>query len=233
MIRIIVVEDEKKYVKKVKDIVTKISIKFESDIDLKIYSKFNSDLEKEINEIEIKKIYIIDIELDNSLSGIDIANKIRECDWDSEIIFATNHDKMFETVYRNVVDVFDFIEKFHEFDKKLEFDLNKIFEKNFDNEMFTYKNGKVNLQIYYRSILYICRDKADRKLILKTKNNSYILNDGLYKLLAKLDSRFVLANKSCIVNKTKIVNLDWSSGVFTLETGEQVPLLSKNFKNNF
>ena len=66
-----------------------------------------------IIESGIPKIYILDIEIPNSKSGLDVARKIRENDWESEIIFITSHDKMFETAYRNVYEIFDFIEKFH------------------------------------------------------------------------------------------------------------------------
>ena len=76
-----------------------------------------------LRENKYHKIYLLDIELANNASGIQIAKKIREKDWDSQIIFMTNHDKMFETVYRSVYQVFDFIEKFHEFDKRLENDI--------------------------------------------------------------------------------------------------------------
>ena len=113
----------------------------------------------------------MDIELEGSVSGIQIAKKIRTDDWESEIIFITSHDKMFETVYRSIYQVFDFIEKYHEMSERLQKDLNVIFKKNFDNKMFTYSNKFFDLKIYYRSILYIYREKDERKLVIVTDTN--------------------------------------------------------------
>jgi oligoendopeptidase F len=76
----------------------------------------------------------LDIELNSNLSGINIANKIREDDWESEIIFLTNHDNMFEQVYRSIYKVFNFIEKYHNFEERLSKDLAKIVNKNYDNK---------------------------------------------------------------------------------------------------
>ena len=76
------------------------------------FSKYTKILQNIIKDNSIHKIFIMDIELENNTSGIQIAKYIRENDWDSEIIFTTSHDKMFETVYRNIYQVFDFIEKY-------------------------------------------------------------------------------------------------------------------------
>ena len=46
-------------------------------------------------------------------AGLDIAREVRKDDWDSEILFITNHDKMYDTVYESLFKVFCFIRKFH------------------------------------------------------------------------------------------------------------------------
>ena len=112
------------------------------------------DVLKEIKKIDEHKIYILDIELANKVSGISIAKLIREVDWESEIVFVTNHDKMFESTHRSIYEVFDFIEKFHDFDKRLKRDIKEILKRNFDNKMFKYNANNVELNVYYRAILY-------------------------------------------------------------------------------
>ena len=68
----------------------------------------------------------MDIELETKTNGIEIAKMIREKDWESEIIFITSHDKMFETVYRSVYQVFNFIEKFYNMESRLDKEERKI-----------------------------------------------------------------------------------------------------------
>ena len=67
-----------------------------------------------------QKIYLMDLDLETSkVNGLDILREIREEDWDSEIIVLTNHDRMFETVHKEIYKTFDFIEKFDNLDKRL------------------------------------------------------------------------------------------------------------------
>ena len=173
----------------------------------------------------------MDIELEHSISGLEIAKKIREKDWDSEIIFVTTHDKMFESVHRSILEVFDFIEKFQNFDERLKKDLKVIYEKKFDKKLLKLTGRNVNVEIYMKNILYITRDKEDRKVVIHTENEvEFKIGMTLTEILNMLDNRFVQTHKSCIVNKEKVVELNYSQGYFVLETGEKVDLLSKKYR---
>ena len=119
MIRFVIVEDDPNNVKRIKGIIDKE--KYKTYLEVKTYSFFGycDDLLDIIYNHDVRTVYILDIELENSKSGIEIATIIRENDWDSEIIFITNHEKMFETAHRKVYSVFDFIEKYHDLEKRL------------------------------------------------------------------------------------------------------------------
>ena len=230
MVKIVVVEDDKVFQDKVKSVISKIIFKSNEDIKVEYYKKLDKNLEKTIDDNSIRKIYIMDIGLENGISGIQIAKKIRENDWESEIVFITSYDKMFETVYRSVYEVFDFIEKCHNMDERLEEDLNVIFSKNFDNKMFIYSNRFFDLKIYYRSILYIYREKDERKLVIVTENNRFKVGLTIPEMLEKLDGRFKQCHRACIVNRSRVHKYDWNKGTFTLDTKENVDMLSKKYK---
>ena len=230
MIKIAIIEDENIYIKQTRKILDEL--KFNIDEELKTYefSGYNKELEKFIKNNDSRTIYIIDIELKNSKSGIEIASMIRDIDWDSEIIFITNHDKMFETVHRNIYEVFDFIEKYHEFDKRLMNDIKKILSKNVDKKIFSYKGRNVDLQIYLHTINYIYRDKSDRKTVIVTESTSFSINIGLKEILLLLDSRFKMVHRSCIVNTDKVSYYDWSKQKIIMNNNEEVCYLSKKYK---
>ena len=230
MTKIVVVEDDKVFQEKVKHVISKTLFKNNDDIKVEYYTKFNKSLEKTIDDNSIRKIYIMDIGLENDISGIQIAKKIRSNDWESEIIFITSHDKMFETVYRSVYEVFDFIEKCHNMSERLETDLDIIFKKNFDNKMFIYSNRFIDLKIYYRSILYIYREKDERKLVIVTENNKFKVGLTIPEMLEKLDNRFKQCHRACIVNRNRVHKYDWNKGIFLLDTKESVDMLSKKYK---
>ena len=232
MIKFIVVDDDKDIINEVKDIIRKVTFNNDEEIIIKDYNKYNSDLCKEITNTSERKIYILDIELNGSKSGIQIAEIIRANDWESQIIFMTNHDKMFETVYRKVYEVFDFIEKFHDFKNRLEKDLVTIVKKNFDNKMFVYKSRNVDLKIYLKNILYIYRDTEERKVVLVTDHNRFTVSLGVNDITNYLDSSFAVVHRACIVNKNRVQKYNWKEKCFVLDNGERVNMLSKKYKKD-
>ena len=230
MIRFVIVEDEEKYINEIKKIINKIKYKINQEVKTYEFKGYDKNLETLINNCDQRTIYILDIELNNSKSGIEIASQIRENDWDSEIIFITNHDKMFETVHRNVYEVFDFIEKYHELEKRLTKDIKTILRKSVDKKTFSYKGRNADLQLYLDSINYIYRDKEDRKVIIVTDASSFSLSLTLKETLMMLDDRFKMVHRSCIVNTDKVSLYDWNSSKIILKNKIEVNYLSKKFR---
>lgn len=232
MIKFILVDDNKELSSKIINIIEKII--FKTDIDYKIESFFayNKNLQKVINDCSAPKVYILDIDLGDSVSGIEIAKKIRKNDWDSEIIFITNHDKMFESVYRAIFKVFDFIEKFISLEERLDECITAIINKKSDFEKLCFSNNKIDMQIYYKDITYIYRDTEDRKLVIKTSNNKFLLNMSIKDMLNNLDSRFKQIHRACIVNTNRVNEYNWPKGYFILDNNEQVDMCSKKYKEN-
>ena len=227
MVKFVVVDDEVRELKHIEDLLIK---NVNEDKEIVCFSSVNAELKNEIENVEERKVYILDIELGNKVSGINIAKMIRAVDYESEIIFMTNHDKMFESVYRNVYEVFDFIEKFHDFDKRFKKDINEILKRNFDNKMFKYKVNNVDLSVYYKAILYIYRDTEERKLIIVCDKNKYKVGINIKDIKSLLDARFVQCHRSCIVNKNRVQEKNYKEGYFVLDTGEKVYMLSKKYK---
>ena len=229
MIRFIIVEDDKNTIKEVENIIK--TAMFDKDViyDKAIYTKYDKFLEKEIKDFSMIKIYIMDIELANSISGIEIAKRIREHDWESNIIFITTHDKMFESVFRKIYNVFDFIEKYDNMEERLEKDIIEISKHDFDYKTFKYSTSNVDVQIYLKSINYFTRDPKERKVIINTDNNDFYINESIKNLENKLDSRFIKVSRSTLVNKDNIMEINWNKGFFVLKSGEIKYLVTKNY----
>ncbi len=230
MIRIVVVEDDKNTQLLVKKILRDLDIFQDEEVKVNYFTKYTKELKDIILDTADRKIYIMDIQLETRVSGIDIAKYIRENDWESEIIFITNHDKMFETTYRSVYEVFDFIEKFHDMEAKLKKAIRTIFKRNFDNKMFKYRNNNFSIQIYYRSITHLYRDKESRKVIIYTDKTHYSIIMPLTETLNCLDDRFKMVHRACIVNLDRVESFNWGKGYFALDNGKKIDCLSKKFK---
>lgn len=220
MVRFVIVDDDRDEIVHIKSLLNEVVT---IDKEIVCFHKLNENLKNEIKNTDVRKVYILDIELNDKVSGINIAKLIRDVDYESEILFITNHDSMFESVHRGVYEVFDFIEKFHDFDKRFKKDIKAIIKRNFDNKMFNYKV----LSIYYREIMYIYTD--DRKLIIVTPNNEYTVNMTIKEIMTMLDSRFRQCHKSCIVNTDHIEKKDYKNGFIILNNGMKVDYLSKKF----
>ena len=230
MIRFVIVEDDQNYTKRIKDIINNEKYKTYLEVKTYAFKGYSEELLNIINNHDIRTVYILDIELENSKSGIEIASLIRENDWDSEIIFITNHEKMFETAHRNVYNVFDFIEKYHDLEQRLTEDIKLILSKQNDKKMFSYKGRNVDLHLYLQSIKYIYRDKEDRKVIIVTESSKYAVSLGVKEILELLDSRFKMVHRSCIVNTDLVSLYDWNNSKIIMKDGSEVEYLSKKFK---
>ena len=230
MIKFIIVDDEEYWLNEFERVVNEVLFKSDKEYEIYSFSKYNKELHELIQDNSEQKVFLMDLELDPKHTGMDILREIREDDWDSEIIILTNHDRMFETVHKEIYKVFRFIEKFDSFEQRLKKDLKIIINKKHDTDKFIYNNKKISLQIYLKDIIYIYRDTIDRRLIIKTTNNEFIVNMSISDILKKLDNRFTRCHKSCILNEDRVVEKNYLKGYFITDTGEQVDMLSKKYK---
>ena len=80
--------------------------------------------------------------------------------------------------------------------------------------------------------MYIYRDTVDRKLIIKTTNNEFIVNLAMKEMQSMLDERFKMCHRSCLINEDRIVEKNYVEGYFITDTGETVDMLSKKYRVN-
>ena len=100
MIKFIIVDDKIKWIDEYEKIINDVAFNSNKQYEIKKFKKYDEDLHKLILDNSEQKIYLMDLDLENKHTGMDILREIREEDWDSEIIVLTNHDRMFETVHK-------------------------------------------------------------------------------------------------------------------------------------
>ena len=92
VVRFVIVDDDENEIKHIKRLLEDIPGVIK---DIKSFNQVNNELKEEIHNVDVRKIYILDIELgNNKISGINVAKLIRDVDFESEIVFITNHDKV-------------------------------------------------------------------------------------------------------------------------------------------
>ena len=127
MIDFIVCEDNKIILQKNIDIINKTM--FKNNINYRLYKFTNYDNAlKDLIDNEDIKIYILDIELENT-SGIDIARDIRRKDTKSIIIISTTYMEYLPYALKNKLMLFDFVSKFEDYEENLSKVINKAIDQ--------------------------------------------------------------------------------------------------------
>lgn len=118
MLNFIVCEDNKIILQKNIDIINKVM--FQNNISYRIYKFTNYDkkLKEIINSNMENKIFLLDIELEDT-SGIDISRDIRKHDKDSIIIISTTYVEYLPFALKNKLMLFDFVSKFEDYQNNL------------------------------------------------------------------------------------------------------------------
>lgn len=225
----VVCDDEQFFRDKIKEIIDKIYMKNDEYYHVSVFDSFNKKFENMISDGN-KKIYILDIEIQKSLSGIDIARKIREKDWDSTIIFITTHAELGYEALKAQIMLLDFISKFDNFESHLEKTIKKAINKINQNNVLKFNFDGLSYIIHLEDILYIVKETVDRKCIIKTLYNEVEVNKSLSYFIENLDDRFVLSHRSCIVNKDRITKVDWKNNIIYFNDDVNIDLISRDKK---
>lgn len=211
MLKFIICEDNMHFLEKNVKSINKVMIKNDLDYEIIKFNDYNKSLEKLINDNNFK-IYILDIEL-KSYSGIDIARKIRKNDWKSTIIFSTVHSELFPQVFSDKLLIFDYINKFDNYEENLMNTIDKVIEIYNKNQTIDIKVNNTFIKIIPNEILYLKFDKYYRKTILKTKEEKYLVNSPLKKIENILNTDFIKINRGCIINKSNVKKIDYRNSI--------------------
>lgn len=229
MFEFIVCDDQVMFSKGIVKVIDKIFINNSFDYKIRTFTNYDKNFEEVIKR-KSSKIYILDIELENGISGIDIARKIREYDWTSTIIILTSHGEMGYEVLKAQIMVLDFISKFEDYKLKLTEIINMIIEKESNKGVIHYKSKGTSYRIDISSIIYIVKELLSRQCKIVTINGEYYINCTLNEIISHLDENFYLTHRSCIVNTSYIQHVDWKNGIILFNNNQQINLLSRERK---
>ncbi|MBR2744613.1 MAG: response regulator transcription factor [Clostridia bacterium] len=150
-------------------------------------------------------VLILDIDLKSEISGIDIANKIRNINKKVYLIFATAHLEYLMLAYK--CKTFDYLPKpisLENLESTVLRLFNDINENQSDKQFIKIHNR--NTIIRADSICYI--EKDNMKLIFKSKDANYSVYSSFNKIQTELPSSFIRCHKSYIVNINNITSIE-------------------------
>jgi len=232
MIKFVVYDDEEVFRSNVVNSINKIVDNSKVDYIIEEFSKYNNKMQRVIDE-DCSKIYILDIEIPNGLSGIDVARKIRENDWNSIIILVTSHVDMGYDALKAQIMLLDFIPKFNDCNKNLQRTIKKALLKINNKKVLIFECNDITYKIFTDDIVYIVKDTIDRKCVIRTVYNEVVINENISTLFEMLDNRFYMTHRSCIINTEKIDRVDWKNNVVYFKNGFNTDYLARDRKKEF
>lgn len=228
MINFIVCDDEKAITNTIRKLITKIMFKNNIEYKIHVFNGYDENFNKIVKSNIENKIYILDIQVDNK-SGLDIASKIRNKDWNSVIVILTSHYELEVLAYKSRILILDFISKFDLYEKKMEDTINLCVSKMIQNNKLVIKINRKIEQIEFSNILYIMYDGDIRKTIIYTYDDEYETNDTLKDIKTHLKGKFIYTHRACIVNMDNVKTIDKKEKVITFINGDTIDLLSRNY----
>lgn len=148
-------------------------------------------------------VFVLDIQLKSSMSGLELAEKIRESNKDCYIIFTTGHLEYSLVAYK--LKTFDYLAKPITLERLEETVLRLVDDVNGQPKKYIKIDSK-NTLVDENEILYIKREGM--KLIYHTSSKDYESYSSFAKMENLLPKNFVRCHKSFVVNLNKIVHVD-------------------------
>lgn len=229
MIKFVVYDDEVDYRNMIRNSINEVMSKIDIDYKIEEFDKYNNKMLKTIEDDSVK-IYIMDIQIPNGLSGIDVARRIRLKDWNSIIILVTAFVDMGYEALKAQIMLLDFISKFNDCPNQLNRVIKKAISKIDNKKVLIFESSDMTYKVYTDDIVYILKDSVERKCIIKTDYNEIMVNQTITNLFNMLDNRFFLTHRSCIVNTDKVDMIDWKNNIIHFKNDDKIDYLARDKK---
>lgn len=231
MIKFIICDDNTVVRETVNNVITKVMLP--TDIEYKIFSfsQYDKNFVQLIDKNMGKKIYILDVEV-NLHSGLDIARKIRDKDWNSIIIILTAHYELAYDAFKNRLMLLDFISKFDDYEHSLHDVLKLAVRASETKKQLSFEFNRTLYKIDFNDILYIMKDTGRKNSIIKTFTKEYSVSLNLNKISSMITENFIQTHRACIINKDNVKTIDFKENTITFINNEKILLLSKTYKKD-
>lgn len=235
MINFVLIEDNDMQRKNTSKIILSYMMKNKIEFKIHEFNDYNKKLLDFVKKNKEDCIYILDLELPSG-DGIDIARIIRnDCNnWISPIIILTAHSSLYYEVYKQRLQILDFISKCENIKKSICENIDicvKMLNKD-KVYRFTYKN--IDYTIPLNQINYFQRDGRRTRIV--TSESVYYRNESISKIKMDIPSYFILSSKGILINMKNVKSIDWNTCYVTFKDNTSEFLVSKSHKkelNNY
>ena len=200
-------------------------------IDFKIFEfeDYDKELLTYIKNDKKDTVYILDLELPSG-DGIDVARMIRNKynNWISPIIIVTAHISLYLEVYKQRLQILDFIAKIEDVKTNLSENIDICIRMLNKERVYRYTYKGIEYAIYLDQIDFIQR--KGRQTIIVTSKETYYQNISINEIKKILPGYFLLSNKGTLININNVKKIDWNTLIVYFKDGRNDYLVSKTHK---
>lgn len=174
-------------------------------------------------------IYLLDIDLNSSLNGIELAAKIREFDDLGKIIFVTTHAELAPMTFRYKVEAYDYIVKsdHEQLQQQVLACLKSIDERKAVSTeakaQFMFKSGAKSRVVNQQDILFVETLPTPHVLSLHTAQAEYQFYGRLKEVTQSVPD-LVRVHKSVLANIDQVVSVDTKRNNLEFADGQTCPI---------
>lgn len=231
MLSIYICDDNLPFLEHLKKIIQNIMFMYDMDIDLTLTT---SDPYAILSKIEPKLcpgIYFLDVDLQSEINGIELAASIRQKDPRGFIVFITSHAEATPLTFQYKVEAMDYIikEDMEKLSKQVYSCLSNALTK-YSSPQNTYHKTleiKIGTQKKYVSlvdIISVHSSDIPHKSVVYTTTGMFEMKRSLKSIKQDLDDNFTYCHKSCIVNRSHIIETNPQKRSLTTSNGQTCPI---------
>lgn len=224
MLNFVLCDDNSNILKQTCKMLESIFVKYDYDANIAFSSTCANDILEFVKSNKVD-VLLLDINLKEDITGIELAKQVRDFNKDVYLIFTTGHLEYAMLAYK--VKTFDYLpkpitpERFEETIVRLFEDMSKC------NQKFIKVNSSI---VNQNDIRYIKRDGM--KIVFCTACKEYPTYSSFNKIKAMLGNNFVRCHKSYIANLNRISNIDSSNNMILFDN-KSFCYIGPKYKNNF
>lgn len=209
------------------------------NLDMKIKGVFTSPKEL-LSKISTKEpaLYFLDLEFHHIEDGLTLACDIRKIDPRGFIVFVTAHSEAVPLTFSYKTEAMDYIVKddISNLKERIRHCLTNALERfaspeNHIHATLTCKVGDSVKNLLLHNIISIQSSHKSHKTQIFTTSGMLEVNHSMKELFESLDSRFLYAHRSCIVNINHILEYNANTRSLTLSDGRNSEISYRCQKN--
>lgn len=242
MLDIFICEDNNNHRLRIEKIISNIILIENLDMKITLSTPDPNDILNYKKNDNSLSLYFLDVDLKNSINGIQLADKIRDYDPRGFIVFITTHAEMSYLTFLYKVEAIDYIIKddYQILSSKIKDCIMNV-QKKYSNsntsnqKVINIKNGDKIIHLELNKILFFETSPLIHRLNVYTENKCIQFYSKMKEIEEMLDERFCRCHQSYIINTDKISEIDTTSRTITMINGSTckasvrgIKLLSKH-----